>query len=71
MEKTQVDIKEKVGVTAGVVWQALSEKGPHTAAQLKKLNNGTDLVSFALGWLAREDKIEITSEKKSYRVRLK
>lgn len=71
MEKTQVDIKEQVGATAGIVWQALSEKGPHTVAQLKKLNGGTDVVSFALGWLAREDKIKITSDKKSYRVRLK
>jgi len=71
MEKAQVDIKNQVGETAGRVWRALSENGPYTVAQLRKLIGGSDLVNFALGWLAREDKIEITPEKKSYRVRLK
>jgi hypothetical protein len=27
--------------------------------------------TFALGWLAREDKIEITSDKRSFRIQLK
>ena len=67
-----MDIKYAVGETAGEIWQALSRDGPHTVAQLKKKVNGTgELVNFALGWLAREEKIEITQEKKIFRVQLK
>jgi Winged helix-turn-helix domain (DUF2582) len=63
---------EQVGVTAGKVWAALNESGPQTVAQLKKKLNGLgDLVCFALGWLAREDKIDIALEKKSFKIALK
>ena len=66
-----MDINSQVGETAGKLWHALSS-GPLTLAQLKKKVNGSgELVSFGLGWLAREDKVEIVSEKKSFRVRLK
>jgi winged helix-turn-helix protein DUF2582 len=62
----------QVGETAGKVWHALSSAGPQTLAQLKKKVNGSsELLSFALGWLAREDKIEIIPDKKNFRVQLK
>lgn len=67
-----MEINEKVGEAAGKVWQALSAGGPQTVAQLKKhLNGSSELVNFALGWLAREDKVEISQEKKSFKVKLK
>ncbi len=67
-----MEIVPQVGETAGRVWQALSSDGPQTLSQLKKKLNGTgELVSFALGWLAREDKVEIVQEKRSLRVKLK
>jgi hypothetical protein len=67
-----MDINTQVGETAGKVWHALSSVGPQTLAQLKKRVNGSgELLSFGLGWLAREDKIEIIPERKSFRVRLK
>jgi len=67
-----VEIKEQVGVTAGKVWQMLNDLGPQTLAQLKKRLNGSgELVGFALGWLAREDKIDISQEKKGFKVALK
>jgi len=67
-----MDINSQVGETAGKVWHALSSVGPQTLAQLKKRVNGSsELVSFALGWLAREDKIEIIPNKKTFRVQLK
>lgn len=67
-----MDIRIEVGETAGKVWRALSSDGPQTVVQLKKKVNGeSDLLNFALGWLAREDKIEITPEKKGFRVQLK
>jgi hypothetical protein len=50
----------------------LNDSGPQTVAQLKKKLNGSgELVSFALGWLAREDKIDIFQEKKNLKVTLK
>lgn len=71
MDKTLVDLQGPIGDTAGKIWQTLSTGGPQTLTQLKKVNGGTEIVNFALGWLAREDKIEITPDKKTYRVRLK
>jgi hypothetical protein len=68
----KVEIKEQMGVTAGKIWQTLSDEGPQTMAQLKKRVNGSgELVGFALGWLAREGKVDISQEKKSLRVTLK
>ena len=67
-----MDINNQVGETAGKVLHALSSVWPQTLAQLKKRVNGSgELLSFGLGWLAREDKIEIIPDKKSFRVRLK
>lgn len=71
MEKIPVDIQDHIGETAGKIWHTLSTSGPQTLPQLKKLNGGTEVVNFALGWLAREDKIDIAPDKKTYRVRLK
>ena len=67
-----MEINGQVGETAGKVWHLLDGQGPQTLAQLKKNHHGTsELLSFAIGWLAREEKIEITQEKKSLRVQLK
>jgi hypothetical protein len=68
-----VEAREQVGVTAGEVWHVLNDFGPQTVAQLKKRLNGSgELVGFALGWLAREDKIDISLEKKKiFKVALK
>jgi hypothetical protein len=69
---SMTDIKEQVGETAGRIWEPLSSEGPQTLAQLKKRLNGTsELVHFAVGWLAREDKIELAHEKKGLRIQLK
>lgn len=65
-------INPQVGETAGKVWQLLSSEGPQTQAQIKKkLNESNELVSLALGWLAREDKLDITQEKKNLTATLK
>ena len=67
-----MDIKNEIGETAGKVWQVLSTDGPQTVAQLgKKIKEASEILYLALGWLAREDKIEITPEKKTFRVQLK
>ena len=62
----------QVGETAGKIWHLLSEEGPHTVSQLKKKLNGSgELVNFALGWLAREDKVDIKHEKRVFTVALR
>jgi hypothetical protein len=64
--------RDQVGVIAGEVWHILHDFGPQTLAQIKKrLNGAGELVGFALGWLAREDKIDISSEKKILKFALK
>ena len=67
-----MDTKEEVGGKAGEVWRLLELEGPLTVAQLKKkLDGNSEIVGFAIGWLAREDKLEILPEKKSFRLQLK
>jgi predicted ArsR family transcriptional regulator len=67
-----MELNGQVGETAGKIWHLLSEEGPHTISQLKKKLNGSgELVSFALGWLAREDKVDITQQKRVFTVALR
>jgi Winged helix-turn-helix domain (DUF2582) len=63
---------EEIGNAAGSIWHALDGKSALTLAQLKKEVKGeSPLFDWAIGWLAREDKIAITREKRSFRVALK
>lgn len=63
---------QKVGETAGVVWHALEASGPIKLAVLKKKTNSTDLIlHMTLGWLAREDKIDMTPDGRTFKVSLK
>jgi len=62
----------EIGETAGILWHLLSDEGPQTLIQLKKKVNGSgELVSLALGWLAREDKVNIQQDKKNLKITLK
>jgi DNA-binding GntR family transcriptional regulator len=50
----------QIGDTAGQVWHALNERGPLTYAKLVKLMGvSRDTVMQAIGWLAREGKVDI------------
>lgn len=66
----QVDPHDHIGSKAGAVWTALQDE-PKT---VKQLTEATDLnrreVSFALGWLAREDKLAIDKPGRYYRYAL-
>jgi hypothetical protein len=65
-------MQEEIGLTAGAIWHALDTKGEMTLAALKKEVDGkAPLFDWAIGWLAREDKISLQPEKRSYRIRLK
>ena len=48
----------EIGETAGVLWRVLSENGPMDLTKLiKEVGAPRDAVMRALGWLAREDKV--------------
>jgi len=56
-------MKVKIGETAGKIWNLLEEKGEVNISQLPRLlNEKSVIVHQALGWLAREDKIEYRTE---------
>ena len=65
-------MQEEIASTAGSIWHALNDRGELSLAKLKKEVNGkTPVFDWAIGWLAREDKLVITSEKRSFHIRLK
>lgn len=63
---------EEIGVVAGAIWCVLDANGEMALAKLKKeVKAEGPLFDWAIGWLAREDKITLTRDKRSYRVCLK
>lgn len=59
-ESTSGAAIEQIGETAGLVWQALHQGGRMSFTKLfKEVEAPRDLVLQAVGWLAREDKIDI------------
>ena len=65
-------MQKEIGSTAGIIWQALNDRGELSLAKLKKEVNGkAPVFDWAVGWLMREDKIVITSEKRSFHIRFK
>ncbi|MBA4107178.1 MAG: hypothetical protein C0485_15645 [Pirellula sp.] len=64
---------EEIGLAAGEVWGALStgNGGVSLAALKKSVEAPADLVLLALGWLAREDKVEIDASAKAPTISLK
>ena len=66
-------MNEKVGTLAGAVWTALNENGMMTAKDLKKaakIKNDKDLC-LAMGWLLREDKLNVEEDEKGFTLALK
>jgi len=64
-------MQEEIGATAGAIWNILHAKGELSLSQLKKQTKAKSQVfDWAIGWLARENKIEFTQQKRSIRVRL-
>jgi len=57
-------MKTNIGYTAGKIWQVLKEKGEMDITQITKaVDEKSVVVYMALGWLAREDKINLTEKK--------
>ncbi len=61
-----------IGQTAGLVWRTLDADGPMAFAQLvKATGQPRDNVMLALGWLAREDKVQMEAQGRSRIVSLR
>jgi hypothetical protein len=61
-----------IGHAAGEVWGFLSGGAPRTIAEIKKAVNAPgDVVVAAIGWLAREDKLEFVTNGKTVRIGLR
>jgi hypothetical protein len=61
----------QIGETAGTIWETLSKEGPLTfAALMEEVNAPQSLFFMAIGWLAREDKLEFEPAGGDYIVRL-
>jgi winged helix-turn-helix protein DUF2582 len=64
-------MQEEIGTTAGAIWKILHAKGELSLSQLKKETKAKPPVfDWAIGWLARENKIAFKQQKRSIRVRL-
>jgi hypothetical protein len=61
-----------IGQNAGAIWKTLNAKGEQNLSSLKKLSKLDDKQLYlALGWLAREGKVEFTPHKQQTLVSLK
>ena len=64
---------ETVGTLAGAVWTALNENGALVSKDLKKaagLKSDKELY-LAMGWLLREDKLNVAEDGKNITLSLK
>ncbi|MBR5554574.1 winged helix-turn-helix domain-containing protein [bacterium] len=67
------ELQEQIGASAGQIYNYLSSNnGISTFAKMKKeLDLKGNFADLGLGWLAREDKVEISKKGSSVSVRLK
>ena len=56
---------EQIGITAGEIWNVLAvNNGLSVTKLVKQVGAPRDLVMQAVGWLARENKIQIAESKR-------
>ncbi|QDU93358.1 winged helix-turn-helix domain-containing protein [Lignipirellula cremea] len=58
--ETTTTLLQQIGEAAGNVWQVLQDEGPTSLSKLvKQVDFPRDVVVAAMGWLAREDKLQV------------
>ena len=66
------ELQEQIGFSAGQIYNYLNSNGESSFAKMKKeLDLKGNFADLGLGWLAREDKVEISKKGTSVSVRLK
>ena len=67
-----MNVQTQIGEMARRIRAALGSRGEMTPAELEMtVDTSPQLLDFALGWLAREDRVEILNEDTGTKVRLK
>lgn len=68
----QQELQEQIGFSAGMIYDYLNNNGESSFSKMKKeLDLKGNFADLGLGWLAREDKVEISKKGTSVSVRLK
>ena len=58
-------VTDHIGVSAGEIWHLLATDGGISVTKIaKQIDAPRDLVMQAIGWLARENKVQITENKR-------
>ncbi len=66
------ELQEQIGQSAGQIYNYLNSNGEATFSKIKKeLDLKGNFADLGLGWLAREDKVELSKKGSSVNVRLK
>ena len=66
------ELQEQIGMSACQIYNYLNNNGETTFSKIKKeLDLKGNFADLGLGWLAREDKVEISKKGSSVNVRLK
>jgi len=62
----------EIGEFSGTIWRLLKAKGELSTAAIKNETNQTEfMVAAAIGWLAREDKLNMSKTGRIIKVSLK
>mgnify|MGYP002860854004 CR=1 FL=1 len=70
--KVMQELQEQIGFSAGMIYDYLNNNGESTISKMKKeLDLKGNFADLGLGWLAREDKVEISKKGTSVSVKLK
>ncbi len=65
-------MQNEIGSVAGEIWSVLRAKGEMSVAALKKSLGAKDATAdWAIGWLAREDKIILRKERNTVKIALR
>lgn len=71
-KKVSLTLEEQIGFSAGEIYNYLHENGTTSFAKMKKeLDLKGNFADLGLGWLARENKVEISQKGPAVKVSLK
>ena len=71
-KKVTLSLEEQIGFSAGEIYNYLSENGTTSFAKMKKeLDLKGNFADLGLGWLARENKVEIQQKGPAVKISLK
>ena len=72
MSESKTMVTEEIGVASGKIWCFLNENGPTSLNRLcKETPLSRDIILQALGWLAREDKLQFEDMPRGRKISLK